>query len=69
MRTCLKKDHENGKNAKMNSSTQKPFTLKNVWKIIFKKMTQKLMIFQVFYVESSKQNGVFNGGCLETSKN
>ena len=27
-----KKCHENGKNAKMNSRTQKYFTLKNVWK-------------------------------------
>ena len=41
MRTYLKKGHENGKNAKMNSSTQKGFTLKNVWKIIFENLMKK----------------------------
>ena len=54
MRTCLKKGHENGKNAKMNSSTQNYFTFKNVWKIIFEKLMQKLTNFLAFYVESTK---------------
>ena len=45
MRTCLKKGHENGKNAKMNSGTQKYFTLKNVWKMISEKLTQKMINF------------------------
>ena len=40
MRTCLKKGHENGKNAKMNSSTQKYFTLKNVWKMMIMKIEE-----------------------------
>ena len=69
MRTCLKKGHENGKNAKMNSSTQKCFTLKNVWKIIFEKLTQKLINFEASYIEFTKWNSVFNGECLENKKN
>ena len=40
MRKCLKNDHENGKNAKMNSSTQKCFTLKNVWKMMIIKIEE-----------------------------
>ena len=40
MRTFLKKGHENGKNAKMNSSTQKYFTLKNVWKMMTMKIEE-----------------------------
>ena len=54
MRTCLENSHENRKNVKMNSSTQKCFTLKNVWKIIFEKLMQKLTHFLAFYVESTK---------------
>ena len=48
MRTCLKNGHENGKNAKMNSSTQKCFTLKNVWKLIFENWHKKWSIFKHF---------------------
>ena len=48
MRTCLKNDRKNAKNAKMNSSTQIYFTLKNVWKIIFEKLMQKLTHFLDF---------------------
>ena len=65
MRTCLKFAHKNGKNAKMNSSTQKSFTLKNVWKIIFEKLIQKLTHFLTFYVECIKYNIVFNEDYLE----
>ena len=65
MGTSLKTVHENGKNAKMNSSMQKYFSLKNVWKIIFEKSIQKLTHFLAFYVESTKWNDVFNGESLE----
>ena len=40
MRTSLKKEHKNRKNAKMNSSTQKCFTLKNVWKMMTMKIEE-----------------------------
>ena len=40
MRTCLKNSHEIGKNAKMNSSTQKCYTLKIVWKMIIIKIEE-----------------------------
>ena len=55
MRTCPKIVLENRKNAKMNSSTQKYLTLKNVWKIIFEKLMQKLTYFLAFYVESTNK--------------
>ena len=42
------------KNAKMNSNTQKYFTLKNVWKITFEKLMEKLTHFLAFYVKKSK---------------
>ena len=35
-----KNDHKNAKNAKMNSSTQKLFTLKNVWKMMIMKIVE-----------------------------
>ena len=40
MRTCLSFIDERQKNAKMNNSTQKCFTLKNVWKMIIKKIEE-----------------------------
>ena len=54
MRTCLKNSRENGKNAKMNSSTQKYFTAENVWKTIFENLTEKITKFNTFYIEKSK---------------
>ena len=49
-----KKGPRKRKKCKMNSSTQKCFTLKNVWKINFKKLTQKLINFEAFYIEKYK---------------
>ena len=52
MRTCLKNSHENRKNAKMNSSTQKCFTAEIVWKIIFEHFFKKRLFLQPFTLKS-----------------
>ena len=56
MSTCLKKDRKNRKNAKMNSNTQKCFTLKNVWKIIIMKIEENL--------ENQNNNGSNKKSCF-----
>ena len=62
--TCIKKVHENRKNTKMNSSTQKYFTSKNVWKKIFQNMMEK-MTDNAFYIESPNKKSIFNGDYLQ----
>ena len=67
MRTCLKNGHKNRKNAILIYSTFKIIYVGKVPKIIFEKLTQKMINFELFLVKKVPKSSVFNRVCLETS--
>ena len=68
MRTYLKNDHINRKNAVLIYSTSKIFYVGKVPELFFEKMTKKLNNFEVFLVEKVPKSSVFNLDCLENRK-
>ena len=67
MGTCLNNCYKNRKNAVLIYYTSKIIYIGKVPKIIFIKLKQKLINFEVFLVRKVPKSSVFNRECLESN--